>query len=133
MLITKGPFCPNICERSSLIFTQEIAELCARFDLIKTELQMTIHQYIILQKITVAKQLLCTGCDIQKLPQALGFSDYAHFAKTFKRLTGMTRNSLTKIIRHKKIPEIRSRGSDGWSGDRTLDPRIKSPLLCQLS
>lgn len=22
---------------------------------------------------------------------------------------------------------------DGWSGDRTLDPRIKSPLLCQLS
>ncbi len=88
MLITKGPFCPNICERSSLIFTQEIAELCARFDIIKTELQMTIHQYIILQKITVAKQLLCTGCDIQKLPQALGFSDYAHFAKTFKRLTG---------------------------------------------
>ena len=25
----------------------------------------------------------------QKLPQALGFSDYAHFAKTFKRLTEM--------------------------------------------
>ncbi|CDI41800.1 Protein of unknown function [Lactobacillus helveticus CIRM-BIA 953] len=21
----------------------------------------------------------------------------------------------------------------GWPGDRTLDPRIKSPLLCQLS
>ena len=98
MLITKGPFYPNICERSSLIFTQEIAELCARFDLsqaslkylFKTELQLTIHQYIILQKITVAKQLLCTGSDIQKLPQTLAFSDYAHFAKTFKRLTGMT-------------------------------------------
>ena len=51
---------------------------------------MTIRQYIILQRITVAKQLLCTSSDIQKLPQVLGFSDYAHFAKTFKRLTGMT-------------------------------------------
>lgn len=75
-----------------------IDELCAHFNLsqaklkylFKIELQMTIRQYIILQKITVAKQLLCTDSDIQKLPQALGFSDYAHFAKTFKRLTGLT-------------------------------------------
>lgn len=75
-----------------------IDELCTQFNLsqaklkylFKIELQMTIRQYIILQKITVAKQLLCTDSDIQKLPQALGFSDYAHFAKTFKRLTGLT-------------------------------------------
>ena len=45
--------------------------------------------------------------DIQKLPQALGFSDYAHFAKTFKRLTGMTPNSLTDLIFvHRNILKI---------------------------
>lgn len=95
-----------------------IDELCTRFDLsqarlkylFKTELQMMIRQYIILQKITVAKQLLCTGCDIQKLPQALGFSDYAHFAKTFKRLTKMTPKQFSQNYQVKKIPEICSRG-----------------------
>lgn len=96
----RSPLIDQIIEyiKNNLNAPLRIAELCTRFDLsqarlkylFKTELQMTIRQYIILQKITVAKQLLCTGSDIQKLPQALGFSDYAHFAKTFKRLTGMT-------------------------------------------
>ncbi|MEY8718398.1 YSIRK-targeted surface antigen transcriptional regulator [Ligilactobacillus murinus] len=96
----RSPLIDQIIEyiKNNLNAPLQIDELCARFDLsqarlkylFKTELQMTIRQYIILQKITVAKQLLCTGSDIQKLPQTLGFSDYAHFAKTFKRLTGMT-------------------------------------------
>lgn len=96
----RSPLIDQIIEyiKNNLNTPLRIDELCARFDLsqarlkylFKTELQMTIRQYIILQKITVAKQLLCTGSDIQKLPQTLGFSDYAHFAKTFKRLTGMT-------------------------------------------
>lgn len=96
----RSPLIDQIIEyiKNNLNAPLRIDELCTRFDLsqarlkylFKTELQMTIRQYIILQKITVAKQLLCTGSDIQKLPQTLGFSDYAHFAKTFKRLTGMT-------------------------------------------
>lgn len=96
----RSPLIDQISEyiKNNLNAPLQIDELCTRFSLsqarlkylFKTELQMTIRQYIILQRITVAKQLLCTGSDIQKLPQALGFSDYAHFAKTFKRLTGMT-------------------------------------------
>ena len=76
-------------ERKSPYFSGRIYALFSLKYLFKTELQMTIRQYIILQRVTVVKQLLCTSSDIQKLPQALGFSDYAHFAKTFKRLTGM--------------------------------------------
>lgn len=96
----RSPLIDQISEyiKNNLNAPLQIDELCTRFSLsqarlkylFKTELQMTIRQYIILQRVTVAKQLLCTSSDIQKLPQALGFSDYAHFAKTFKRLTGMT-------------------------------------------
>ncbi|EOA08331.1 galactose-1-phosphate uridylyltransferase, galT [Pediococcus acidilactici D3] len=36
---------------------------------------------------------------------------------------------------HQDVQHIKKEniGLNGWSGDRTLDPRIKSPLLCQLS
>lgn len=50
----------------------------------------TVGHYITLQKITRAQAMLREGISITEIQETLGFSGYAHFAKVFKKLTGMT-------------------------------------------
>ncbi len=50
----------------------------------------TVHQYILMKKINLAKELLEQGCSPQKTSEKCGFSTYANFYKTFKSKTGVS-------------------------------------------
>lgn len=58
--------------------------------LFKQHTHTTVVHYITLQKITKAQAMLREGISITEIQETLGFSGYAHFAKVFKKLTGMT-------------------------------------------
>lgn len=50
----------------------------------------TIHQYILMKKSNLAKELLEKGNPPQEVSVSCGFTTYANFYKAFTRLTGMT-------------------------------------------
>ena len=56
----------------------------------KTEVGMTITQYIRKQKVAVAKSLLDVGLPVSYVASDLGFSTQSYFAQVFKKETGMT-------------------------------------------
>lgn len=55
----------------------------------KKEMGVSVHQYLISLRISIAKELLDTG-EYTPTETALlvGFEDYPHFSKTFKRIVG---------------------------------------------
>lgn len=61
--------------------------LCKAF---KLATGSTIWQYIIAKRISLAQQLLVSGESVQTACLSSGFNDYAHFARTFKNIVGMT-------------------------------------------
>ena len=58
--------------------------------LFKQHTHTTVSRYIALQKITKAQTLLTEGYSVSQIQEMLGYSGYAHFVKSFKKLTGMT-------------------------------------------
>lgn len=58
--------------------------------LFKQHTHTTVGHYIALRKITRAQAMLRDGLSISKIQEALGYSSYAHFAKAFRKLTGIT-------------------------------------------
>lgn len=58
--------------------------------LFKQHTHTSVAYYISLQRITKAQAMLKDGHSISEVQETLGYSSYAHFAKTFKKLTGMT-------------------------------------------
>lgn len=58
--------------------------------LFKQHTHTAVKHYILLQKITKAQMLLHLGWSVTAVAEHLGFSSYAHFFKTFRRLTGTT-------------------------------------------
>lgn len=53
----------------------------------KEHTKTTIHQYILMKKINLAKELLVNGCSPQKAFTLCGFSTYSNFYKVFVRET----------------------------------------------
>ena len=57
--------------------------------LFKKETGMSISSYIIQEKIKVAKEMLInTETPVSKIGSDLGYSNFSHFSKTFKKVTG---------------------------------------------
>lgn len=50
----------------------------------------TIGRYVALQRISKAQQLLREGKTVMEVQEQMGYSSYAHFFKTFKKLTGIS-------------------------------------------
>ena len=57
--------------------------------LFKKHTNMTLSNYITLQKMTHAQKLLRMGHTIEQAQLATGYSSYAHFLRTFKKHTGI--------------------------------------------
>lgn len=56
--------------------------------LFKKETGSTIYNYILLKRISLAKQLLSEGKNVSETCSLSGFNDYANFIRTFKKITG---------------------------------------------
>ncbi len=58
--------------------------------LFKKHAHTTVSRYITLQKIATAQSLLRDGRTVAEVQEALGYSGYAHFFKTFQKNTGIS-------------------------------------------
>ena len=56
----------------------------------KEHVHISLGHYILLQRITEAQKLLSQGYTVSEVQEALAFSSYAHFFKTFKKITGIS-------------------------------------------
>ncbi|MFC7055508.1 helix-turn-helix domain-containing protein [Enterococcus alcedinis] len=66
--------------------------------LFKKEVGSTIYQYILLSRISLAKQLLETHSNVTEVCFLSGFNDYANFIRTFKKITGLAPKQYAKQI-----------------------------------
>ena len=63
----------------------------------------SIENYIILQKIERAKQLLATGeLNVTEIAYKLNYSSVAHFSNQFKNTIGLTPSTFQRIIKKKR-------------------------------
>ena len=58
--------------------------------LFKEHAHVPLGHYLTLQKITKAQELLREGHSVAAVSEALGYSGYAYFFKTFQRITGIS-------------------------------------------
>lgn len=58
--------------------------------LFRTNLNITPHQYIIMKKLSAAKEKLEKGCNITDVCFDSGFNDYSNFITTFRKHFGIT-------------------------------------------
>ena len=58
--------------------------------LFKSHMHISIGQYVTLQKIGTAEALLREGKSVAEVQEALGYSSYAYFFKTFQKATGIS-------------------------------------------
>ena len=65
-------------------------EKCYLCKLFKEHTGSTIRQYIIIKRISLAKQYLEQGQTIYDACFNCGYNNYAHFARTFKNIVGVT-------------------------------------------
>lgn len=61
--------------------------LCRLF---KKHTNITISQFINMQRISIAREMLDSGNSIQNTQISSGFNNYSHFARTFKKFMNMT-------------------------------------------
>lgn len=64
---------------------------------------VTPQQYITDIRITKAKKLLCSTNSIEKIAQAVGFSDAMYFSTVFHKVTGQTPTEYKKSIQNRYI------------------------------
>lgn len=67
--------------------------------LFKQHTHTSIGHYIALQRITTAQTLLRQGHSISEAQELLGYLSYAHFAKSFKKITGITPGYYIKSLK----------------------------------
>ena len=90
--------------RGNNVTQQNLAELChmstSHFSRIfKKEMQMTFPQFLSLQKIEWAKQLLLkTSLSVNQISDELGFNDPGYFIKIFKKYESHTPNQYRKYL-----------------------------------
>ncbi|QOR75724.1 MAG: helix-turn-helix transcriptional regulator [Thermoflavifilum sp.] len=66
---------------------------------------ITIEQYLILQKIEKVKELLSYGeMSLSEIADELGYSSVAHLSLQFKRMTGFTPTQFRKLKDHHRKP-----------------------------
>ncbi len=58
--------------------------------LFKQHAHTSVGNYITLQRINVAQQLLREGHTVTQVQEELGYSSYSYFFKTFKKITGIS-------------------------------------------
>lgn len=56
----------------------------------KKYVNVSVKRFVVMQRITKAKQLLLEGHSVSETQNLLGFNSYEHFFKIFKKVTGMT-------------------------------------------
>jgi AraC-type DNA-binding domain-containing proteins len=59
-------------------------------------LNVSIHEYIVLQRIAKAKELLMDGYNAQDAGRLSGFNDYSNFSKMFKKVTNISPSEYVK-------------------------------------
>lgn len=94
----------NITQDLSLASLEEQFGL-SRFHLnrlFKKDVGSTIYQYILLSRISLAKQLLETNSNVTDVCFACGFNDYANFIRAFKKITGLAPKQYTKHFYQQK-------------------------------
>ena len=65
----------------------------------KAEVGKSVHQYLISLRIEIAKELLTSGEYTPYVAAfAVGFDDYPHFSKTFKKIVGKSPSEFLKCI-----------------------------------
>ena len=57
-----------------------------------------IHEYIVQNKISVAKQMLTNGETVTSVAEALGFSSQSYFSTAFKRITGYLPSKCKEVL-----------------------------------
>lgn len=75
-----------------------VQELAERFNvnpsylsnLFSTEMNVTLKQYIIVRKVSMAKNMLSAGRSVSETAYECGFSSTSHFISTFRKITGQT-------------------------------------------
>lgn len=86
-------------------FSQDLSlnHLTARFYISKTYLNnmfklhtgFTVNQYIISVRIDAAKKLLQKGIPVSQIYEQVGFHNYSHFIRTFKKIVGISPKQYT--------------------------------------
>ena len=62
----------------------------------RQHMHVSIGHYMTLQKISVAEALLRDGQSVSQVQEALGYSSYAYFFKTFRKITGFSPSQYRK-------------------------------------
>lgn len=68
-------------------------------DIFKSETGFTINQFIINTRINYAKEFIRNNDDfsLQEISEKVGYSDYNYFSRVFKKITGMSPRSYSKM------------------------------------
>ena len=64
---------------------------------------LTPHQYILIQRVEKAKELISRGNNLNEIAFCTGFSDQSHFIRSFKKVYGYSPSILNKNIHNIKI------------------------------
>jgi YesN/AraC family two-component response regulator len=65
--------------------------------LFKKEVGSTIYNFILLKRVSLAKQLLAEGRNVSEACSLSGFNDYCNFIRTFKQITGYSPTKYHKL------------------------------------
>lgn len=77
-------------EKRFFINRSYLSRLCRRY------LGISLHRYIILRRITKAKELLKAGKSAMEACKDSGFNDYSNFRKMFKKVTNLSPSAYVK-------------------------------------
>ena len=91
----------HICEDVSLDEIASEVHLVPRYvcTLFKRETGMTITEYMVGEKIELAKRLIIMRRQtLTEIAETCGFSDYNYFSRVFKRIVGMTPGEYRKSV-----------------------------------
>jgi len=67
--------------------------------LFKSETESSIFQYILIKRISLAKELLLTGHTVEESCHLSGFHDYSNFIRTFRKNVGCTPGQFQRQLR----------------------------------
>lgn len=67
--------------------------------LFKSETESSIFQYIVVKRVSLAKELLTQGHTVSEACHLSGFNDYSNFIRTFRQTTGNTPGQFKRLSR----------------------------------
>ncbi|MFT4104862.1 MAG: AraC family transcriptional regulator [Lacrimispora sp.] len=65
--------------------------------LFKSETKSSIFQYIVVKRVSLAKELLSQGHTVSEACHLSGFNDYSNFIRTFRQTTGYTPGQIKRL------------------------------------